>query len=798
MLSEIGGRMGRVRLLVACLMLCAAFMVACAGLAGAVGSSRSAHRVRGHGTSSLGHRSYRSRHGRGSRRRAYHRVVRHSGRGRGKAHSVRGRRSASVTAGLLTGTPLVVDGVQPLVGGEVVRAQQQVVLSSPESVDQRARSATAYEGLSPSEAQTLANSTFPGISGEAAAGLPSLSGGEAVSEFIGANSARVTYPGGRSGVVEASGEIATQTSPGQWAGVDMSLEESGGAFVPKRSGAVARIPRNLSEGVSLPVSGVSLTPLAASVGDASASLGVSDGYAVFWGGASAGVDVDEVAKPGSGGGFELDTLLRSQRSREALRFSVGLPDGGTLEQPGGSTGPVFVREAGQTIASILPPTAVDAQGTQVANVTMTVSGDVLRITVPHPAGAYAYPVRVDPYVTDELLASSHTNWREAFDGSKFTISGLLGSGSVTIAGSGSYGLPEAGMLYYPIREGSEARITKFSVEVSATLEGHNAEVSVQLENKTKVEKEQRFNSNISKSSIGVSGECWKTSNPECPFDSEKGTPGNLARYALRATAAGSGASTAALRAFVSLEQEKGPELSFDKANPTVDGGLPNILYGSGGWLGPNIAGAFEIHAKDPGLGISSFGINGAGWGESFPIYENGECVGVQCNPEFNKGFVYSSKMANGEDSLEAIAYDAANKEYVMIWPQKIKVDAAVPHNIVLSGLGPGGQVGAGEYNLKAEATDGTGATLSSGMKSMTLSIDGHEVGNSSAPCTPGPCTGHSGTWTIFGHSYATGRHTVTVSATDNAGNTGERNIHDDRASRKSCRAGSGFAEPAVG
>jgi hypothetical protein len=170
-----------------------------------------------------------------------------------------------------------VDGVQPLIGGEGVKAQQQAVLSSPSYVDQRTASATAYEGLSPSEAQLLSNNTFPAISGEAEAGLPLLPAGETVSEFIGANSARVTFPDGKSGVVEASGEIATQASPGQWAGVDMSLEESKGAFVPKRSGAVARIPRDLSEGVSLPVSGVSLTPLAASAEKASASPGVSDG-----------------------------------------------------------------------------------------------------------------------------------------------------------------------------------------------------------------------------------------------------------------------------------------------------------------------------------------------------------------------------------------------------------------------------------------------------------------------------------------------------------------------------------------
>jgi RHS repeat-associated protein len=647
------------------------------------------------------------------------------------------------------------------------------VLSTPESVDQRVASASAYEGLSPSEAQTLADSTFPAIGGEAGAGLPGLAEGTVVSEFIGANAARVSLPGGRSGVVEGSGEIATQTAPGRWAGIDMGLEEVGGAFVPRRAGAAARIPRDLSEGVSLPVSGVSLTPLGAG-GDsaAGAAPGASDGFAVFWGGASVGSDVDEVAKPAVGGGFELDSLLRSQRSPEVLRFVVGLPEGAVLEQSGGDTGPVFVLEAGARIATILPPYAVDAQGTLVAGVGMSVSGDVVTVSVPHPAGAYAYPLRVDPSVTDELLAGANTNWREAFNGSKFTVSGLLGSGSVTIAGSGSYGLGEAGMLYYPINAHSEARITEYSVEMSTALEGHAAEAAVQLENNTKkVEKEVRFVSNINKSTVGVSGECWKTSNPECPFKSEKGTPENAARLSLRATGPGNGASITALRAFVFLEQEKGPELSFDKSSPTVDGGLTNILYGAGkGWLGPHTGSAFEIHAKDPGLGISFFGIGGGGWGESFPFYEDGECQGVQCDPEFNKGFVYSSKMANGEDSLEAIAYDAANKAYVQIYPQKIDVDGAAPHNIVLTGLGPGGQVGAGEYQLKAEATDGTGTTLSSGMRSIELSIDGRGVGGSTASCSPGPCTAHSPTWTIFGHDYATGRHLVTVTATDNAGN----------------------------
>ncbi len=767
--------MDRLRLLVVCCVVCGVVAVVC--VAFAFGSARSGGRVRS-GASGVGHRYARPRHrhGSGSGARVRRRGSRRSGHDRRRRVARRRGRAAGAAGSFsLKGAPLAVEGVQPLVGGEGLVAERKAVLSAPELAGERSGSATAYEGLSPSEALSLLNSRFPAIGGHAGAGLPKLPEGEAVSEFIGANAARVSEPGGGSGVIESTGEIATRTAPGQWNGIDLSLEEAGGGFVAERGGATAHIPKNLSEGVSLPVSGVSLTPLAASVGTAAtASAGIDDGYAVFWGGASVGADVDELAKLGGGGSFELDSILRSQRSPEVLRFRLGLPEGSTPEQPGGVTGPVFVREDGQTIATVLAPSAVDAQGTEVTGVTMSVSDDVLTLTVPHPAGAYDYPVSVDPSVTDELLGGAKTDWLEAFnpkEGSRFAISGLSGSGGVTIAGSGSYVLGEVGMLFYPIHEHSEARITSASAEVSTTLEGDDAEASLQLENNTKkVEKEKVVSSNLSDTFIGVSGECWKTSNPECPSKSEEGTPENLARYSLRATGSGSGASTTVSYAAVDLEQEKGPVLSFNKTSPTVDGGLTNVLYGSGGWLGPYSKSAFEINATDPGTGISFFSITGGSWGEDFPIYEDGECQGVQCNPIFNKGFTYSSKMANGEDALDAIAYDAANKNYVQVSPQYIKVDATPPYNIGLSGLGSGGQVGAGEYQLKAEATDGSGTTVSSGMKSLTLVIDGHEVERSSASCSPGPCTAHGGTWTIFGHNYATGRHVVTVEAEDNAGN----------------------------
>ncbi len=752
--------MSRVRLLVVCLVVCAVGAGAYAGLAVAVGSPRSAR-------SGVRSRSRRVSHPR-LRSRGVHRKSRRGGHG---SRRVKHRRVARIAVGF--GGGLGGSGLNVLTGGEQERLSRGAELASPPVVGERVGSETAYEGLSVAQALALANSVFPGIGGSADAGLSGLPEGDSV-EFIGRNAARVSSLDGGSGVVESSGEIATQTAPGQWSGVDMSLEEVGGVFVPKSVSGVVRIPSDLSEGVVLPVSGVSITPLSlGSESSVSGAPGVSDGYAVFWGGVSAGSDVDEVAKPGAGGGVELDTLLRSVRSPEALRFEIGLPEGAVLQQPGGVQGPVFVSEAGETISTILPPSAVDANGTVVSGVTMSVSGDIVTVDVPHPAGAYEYPLKVDPYVTDELLAGANTDWHEAFSGSKFTVSGLLGKSAVTISGSGAYVLKEAGMLYYPINEGSEARITSFSVEVSTAVEGHNAEASVDLENKSKVvESEQRFSANLSSSSIGVEGACWKEKLAGCPLEDEKGSPENVARLALRATGSGEGASLTALHALVHLEQENGPELSFNKTSPTIDGGLTNVLYGGGVvWLGPHTKSAFEINAKDPGLGISLLSIGGSSWGETFRFYEDGECEGVQCDPVANKSFTYSSKMKNGEESLVGYAYDAANKNFVEAGGSSIDVDSEPPHSIVLSGLGPGGQIGSGEYQLKAEATDGSGSILSSGMKSLSLSIDGQEVSTLSASCSLGPCTASSGTWTIFGHAYATGKHVVTITATDNAGNS---------------------------
>jgi hypothetical protein len=61
---------------------------------------------------------------------------------------------------------------------------------------------------------------------------------------------------------------------------------------------------------------------------------------------------------------------------------------------------VKVVDVGETLAIIAPPMAHDAEGTSVP-VTMSVSGDVLRVSLPQFAG-YRMPIDVDPSVEDPI------------------------------------------------------------------------------------------------------------------------------------------------------------------------------------------------------------------------------------------------------------------------------------------------------------------------------------------------------------------------------------------------------------
>ncbi|MFZ1154195.1 MAG: DUF6531 domain-containing protein, partial [Solirubrobacteraceae bacterium] len=689
----------------------------------------------------------------------------------------------------MAGSPLAVPGVQPLIGDEGVANEEKALLTTPESVKERIGSAGAYEGLSPSEALSLTNNKFPSVSGETDGGPPSLPEGQRIASFPSDFAMSVEGSGGSREVREGLEPVALETTLGQHTPIDLTLSEANGAFQPKSPLAPVGIPKRLAEGAALPAADIAVTPVDEN-GDPLSGSGVLDGASVFYGASESAqarvMDLDTVVKP-STFGLTIDQSLRSQRSPSKLFFKVSLPEGATLSQEAPGSGSVRVMADCRPIVMIYTPSAEDAQGTKVP-VTMSLDADTLVLSVEHPTGAYAYPIMVDPryeyyaneFTWDEQLnknGTHPTNWHFEKEGSLFTdTENGIGQGW-TVHISGSHGEHELGDMVYTTQK--ESHIWDFASETAQLENGTRVETLVKLEHKGAVEGQQTLSTEVSEPKWNNAQYC--RTGETCPTGA-KPENGNSAVYESVASGVGTGTAGENIlrKAEVAIQQEGNPEVKFDTTDEVVNG-HPNALYGTKTWLGPHTNAEVKFTDSDKGIGIEGWSdehTNASGswlaWSEKSMLSE-GLCSGIQCPPEIVEYIGYSSALPDGEPKIGLDAWNALygshakENETESLRRHAVRVDSTSPHNITLSGLGPGGQIGAGEHSLKVEATDGTGTTPSSGVKSIAISIDGHEVGSPSGSCSPGPCTAQR-TLTIFGHSYATGRHTITVEATDNAGN----------------------------
>ena len=330
-----------------------------------------------------------------------------------------------------------------------MKAEQEAKLANPETITIREADRTKYEGLNAEQAAKVASEVFPAVIGEPAGGLPVLAAGESVTGYPSDSSAEVDLGEGGRGVVDSMEPLAVEASPGHREALDLGLDEVGGVFQAVRSDVALRIAKQLAGGVQLAGTGVSLTPVDASGSPLGGSEGVVDGATVLY--ANTQTDTDTIIKP-LALGFDEATLLRSVESPVQLYFRLGVPEGASVVQAPGASGAVKVVQYGQTIASIQPPSALDAAGTQVP-VQMTVSRDTLAVSVDDRSGEYQLPILVDPTVIDEEI-NVDTNWQsvqstpgftyyfggppwEMYTGSEFTV-GEWGSMAVSHAGEVPY------------------------------------------------------------------------------------------------------------------------------------------------------------------------------------------------------------------------------------------------------------------------------------------------------------------------------------------------------------------------
>jgi Bacterial Ig-like domain len=693
----------------------------------------------------------------------------------------------------------VVPGALPLLGGERKQEQvtQEVARSGPETISRREASSTRFANLTPSQAAREASTAFGGLVDHVGGAGPSLQVGQKIANYLNDHAAEISLPNGKKAVVESAAPMALETSAGHREAVDLGLTKVGSIFESVRPTVGVLIPQQLSAGIQLPESGLSLTPVnpqgQALAGSASP---VEDASVIY---ANTEPDTDTIIKP-TPQGVEADAILRSVDSPREINLRVGLPDGASLSQSEGRTGPISIVKEGQVIALVRPPHATDATGTPVP-VSMSAAGDVLSLTVSAEAGQYEWPIAVDPELasvedrkTDPEAGKG--NWfLSANQESKFGHYWNLGSGSLEMYNLGSNAVGEYIQVGYHTR--GESKIYKVELEPVGKVEHGRAKLQLIHEGgEEKVyEGGSERSSTLAERTYYFRSHYTFCANSACSLSG--GSNGNEARYKLETVEEAKEAynlESDFANAYVWIAQEKAPEVTFNESEPIIDSGRPNVLYGNehftGGsepWLGPN-SGAFEVKAHDPGIGVSWAQVGIGSWRQEFPIYKEGKCIGIQCPSSYSVVVTYNPAMPEGEQTLNWYAKDLAGdgerpegelSGLLSENTQLVKVDAQPPYNIEVSGWPRSREISATAHTLTFEATDGSGSVHSSGVRSISVSVDGGA--ESSVPnvsCTLGPCT-VSGKWTLDAEGLTEGVHRLVVTATDNAGNVAAREFQFD-------------------
>jgi DNA-binding beta-propeller fold protein YncE len=715
----------------------------------------------------------------------------------------------------LLGSPLVVVGSP--VEEEQVQAQEQARRHSPQAVADRRASDTEFQSLSVGQVAALAAKAFPALIKQRAGGSPILPVGERITGYLRPNVARLAISDGRHGVIESAGAMAKETSRGRFTPIDLGLKESRGDFVPVNSNVAVQIPKRLGEGVKMSGVGVSLTPVDAQGAVLGGSEGAVDGSSVIFPSTQPGIDT--VAKPTSVG-FEISAILRSVNSPRQLYDRVGVPGGGSLVQRrlGGA---VQVLDDGVVVATVFPPSAKDAAGTPVP-VVMGLDGDLLTLEVSGDAEEYQYPIEVDPELAkaeDRSLTGGvfpveeykgGTNWLPIHSSGfseehTYTKSYKCGpedwewcEQSWYIEPNREYNGGEYAGLQYETQGESKA------YKLEAWMEGENepSQTTTQIEFNTHHGESQTNHTVISS---GLKQERYKKEPATICAEPSSCEPsaapaGNVARIMDYTTKHESiyGFWTWIWAARVYVAQEKGPETSFNTSSTTIGGAgnKQNVLYGSGGWLGPN-SGAYEVVAHDPGIGVSFAALDGPELvNEKFIRNQEGDCLGIQCSESYSSPVTYTTGLPNGNDSIKFYAEDAAGlygDSY-----QTIKIDAAKPYNLNVSGWPKNLEISAARHSLTVEATDGTKPTPSSGVRSIAVSVDGGQgTVVSGGSCSPGECTA-SGKYTLNAEGLGEGVHRLVVTATDNAANEAAKEYTFDVRHGTPVSVGPGTVDPSTG
>jgi streptogramin lyase len=708
--------------------------------------------------------------------------------------------SGEVPAVLPPGPGQVEAGIEAAEREELAREQE---LASPGAVEQRQMSRQAYADLSDVEARDLLPAAFPAqLARLNADPARFLSDVEIVRAF--GESAATIREDGDSSLLEADVPLRAENEEGELEKVDLGLDATPSGLEPANPLTDLRIPAAADEPIAVGDRGLAISVLGA---DGTEARRLGDKNAFY---PEVQPDTDLLVAP-TAAGVELFDQLRSPASPEQLRFGLELPPGAELRPAGGGA---VVVAGGEVLAAVPPPSAVDAQGTHVA-VELRVEGDAVVLEVAHREADLAYPILVDPALSEnyegswywggsaEALAAINTAGVWQYSTNDPTEKWILhstsclraelcspsGRGLFVSSVNGTMPANAYGQWYYTV-PGSTTYIPSIYPEPSATINPFGR-------NNYNCGWEQYRHPHDYDGSFDAAGNWqWLETDRaqwygnDIMFTKAKGVALGLST--------GPGGSIPCWRNIMA----GGVSIRLDDPEaPTLYG---VTLPSSEEWLSPTHSTSVNVTAGDAGLGVRNIEVTPDAAKAVFNTNPQEECPGTKTHPcpaYLSASIPLSAGLfREGIRSAQVVAYDPTGKRSGTT-SFTVRVDSSAPV-IDLKGqfAEATDEVGTGEippseeapeespeklslpvYNLAIKATDGSEAsdeTKGSGVKDIEVLLDGQKQSVPWGPLPNCPETSCSMTenFELKTVGLSTGEHTLTVRVPDFAGNVEEREI----------------------
>jgi hypothetical protein len=560
---------------------------------------------------------------------------------------------------------------------------------------------------------------------------------------------------------------------GKPAPIDMALTRHGDFFAPKNSATHVELPAQLTRGLLLQRSGLRLTPQV--VNNVS---GRDIGSRLFYGDVAKDSDVLITPTPG---GAELITQLRSADSPLDQFYSLSLPQGESAGLAADGSG-VEILRSGHRVATVGAPVAWDADGTVVPT-SYRLVGNELIVSTSHRQGDFRYPITVDPYAIEDsdfrspnsgdasFVGWNWFQWHTSGDAMGLTEAGPEGNGLYVYANPG-WTIPRGDNATWTYKTPADTNI--FRVDSWASEVPFYGYFTLDR-------------------GIVNTGPSWAPGNPHSDAppaftdrlaqncadaaqtctDEWAGTTANEFwwRYeALYDVTVGANTYGYLHQAFIYMHDQFPPVVAKPPDTETNAGWRP------GGYNVP----PFVVSATDRGLGMPEIDVTGGNVNlRSKPWCTGGRawrCPLAAPTTGWDTTFSYSTdQLPDGITNMTATAWDIANQSGINTW--QVKVDRRAPTITSIGGTLWDHRTRTDDhrnegiydstYTLTAGARDGDASLRQSGLKSVTIMVDGQQKSVWVPDCVgTDNCSGQMPSWTFASDLFQDGAHTVTVIAKD--------------------------------